>query len=237
MDTRNPHTERLDAIGEDDWYERGANAAMIEYCASIFARHFVGSTCLELGPAQGLLTRSLVDRFDHVTVVEGSRRFCDRLAREHPSITVCHALFEDFTTADRYDTIVLGHVLEHVEDPRAVLRRVRAWLAVGGVVLAAVPNARSLHRELAVELGMLQTIYELNATDIHHGHHRVYDPDQLRHDFESAGFEIELQGGYWLKTLSNAQIEATYSDELLRACMVVGERYPEIAAETYVVAR
>ncbi len=229
--------ERLAAIGADGWYARGANAVMIRYCAALFARHFVGSSCLELGPAHGILTERLVESCDDVAVVDGSSQFCELLRKRFATIDVHHALFEDFVPERSYDTLVLGHVLEHVNDPVALLQRARTWINDGGVLLAAVPNANSLHRELAVELGMLATNDELNDTDRHHGHVRVYTPDRLRHDVESAGFTIDLLGGFWLKTLSNAQIEASSSPELLDACMVVGERHPEIAAETYVVAR
>jgi hypothetical protein len=43
-------------------------------------------------------------------------------------------------------------------------------------------------------------------------------------------------GGYWLKPLSNAQLEAHWTPEMLEAYMQVGERYPDIAAEIYVIA-
>lgn len=44
---------------------------------------------------------------------------------------------------DGLDAIVLWHVLEHVDDPRATLERLRCWLAPGGLLLLGVPNAAS----------------------------------------------------------------------------------------------
>ncbi len=41
--------------------------------------------------------------------------------------------------ADRYDLIVINHVLEHVPDDRAVLRNLQRMLAPGGVCLITVP--------------------------------------------------------------------------------------------------
>jgi SAM-dependent methyltransferase len=47
--------------------------------------------------------------------------------------------------ADRdLDAVVLWHVLEHLDDPRSALERIRSWLAPGGLVLAGVPNAASV---------------------------------------------------------------------------------------------
>jgi 2-polyprenyl-3-methyl-5-hydroxy-6-metoxy-1,4-benzoquinol methylase len=131
----------------------------------------------------------------------------------------------------------VGHVLEHVEDPSALLARVRGWLAPDGVLLACVPNGRSVHRQAAVMMGLLDDEYELNETDRHHGHRRVYSPESLRRDVRAAGLRIEFFGGYWLKPVSNAQIDRDWSEDMLRAFMALGERYPDIAAEIYVVAR
>jgi SAM-dependent methyltransferase len=40
----------------------------------------------------------------------------------------------------RFDAILFGDVLEHLEDPSDALERVRRWLAPSGVVIASVPN-------------------------------------------------------------------------------------------------
>lgn len=229
--------ERLEAIAEDSWYATGPMPTSLRYLARVFARHWRGQRCLELGPAEGLLSERLAASFDHVTLVEGSRRFCTDLAARFPSATVVHSLFEDYSPAEPFDTVVLGHVLEHVNDPVGLLVRIREWVAPGGVVLAAVPNSHSLHRQAAVLMGLLPTEDSLNETDLHHGHRRVYDLTGLRADFAAAGWTVTTFGGYWLKPLSNAQTAEQWTQEMLDAYMELGERYPDSAAEIYVVAQ
>jgi 2-polyprenyl-3-methyl-5-hydroxy-6-metoxy-1,4-benzoquinol methylase len=168
--------------------------------------------------------------------VEGSGRFCEDLRRRHPGATVVHALIEEAALPHAYDTIILGHVLEHVQDPVAMLRRVGEWLAPGGRILSAVPNSRSLHRQAAVLMGLLEFEEALNELDRHHGHRRVYNPETFRHDFLRAGLRIELFGGYWIKPVSNRQIDESWTAEMVWAFMQLGERYPDHAAEIYVVA-
>ncbi|MFO1305812.1 MAG: class I SAM-dependent methyltransferase [Burkholderiales bacterium] len=232
----NDELSRLASIASDSRYAAGVNSDTVRYSFRVFERHLRGSSILEMGPAEGVMTRLLVGTGTKLTVVEGSRAFCDAIAARHPGVDVVHSLFEDFAPATRFDNIVLGHVLEHVVDPQDIVRRAAGWLAPGGRILAAVPNARSLHRQAAVIMGLLPNETSLNEADIHHGHRRVFDPESFRQCFTAAGLAVEIFGGYWLKPLSNAQIEATWTPAMLEAFMQLGERYPDIAGEIYVVA-
>jgi 2-polyprenyl-3-methyl-5-hydroxy-6-metoxy-1,4-benzoquinol methylase len=228
---------RLEGIAADSWYADWVNAATIRYSGKVFARHWHGARCLELGPAEGLMTEQLVDAFDEVVTVDGSESFCEQLRERFPEAEVVHALFEDFEPDGQFDAIVLGHVLEHVADPVALLRRAGGWLAPEGAIHAAVPNAQSLHRQAAVIMGLLDSEHAFSDADRHHGHRRIYDPESLRADFAAAGLRIDVFGGYWLKPLAMGQIERDWTPEMLDAFMVLGERHPEIAGEIYVVAR
>jgi 2-polyprenyl-3-methyl-5-hydroxy-6-metoxy-1,4-benzoquinol methylase len=227
---------RLDNIAADSWYGKGVNASTVAYSARVFSRFWRAGHCLELGPAEGLMTEVLANQFDRLTIVEGAEAFCHDLKRRFPAATVIHSLFEEFETGERFDTIILGHVLEHVDSPSNLLAHVRHFLAPGGVMCCAVPNARSLHRQAAVIMGLLPNERSMNEADLHHGHRRVYDPESFRADFTRAGLKIAHFGGYWIKPLSNAQIEASWTPDMINAFMQLGERYPDVAAEIYVIA-
>lgn len=227
---------RLEQIAGRSVYAVGVNAALIRYGISIFARSWRGTSCLELGPAEGLASEVIAEHFPDLTIVDGSELFAQRLRERFPRATVVCSLFEDWEPGRTFDRIVLGHVLEHVEDPVALLRRAAAWLRPGGQIQMSVPNARSLHRQAGVLMGRIDTLYTFSEKDHAHGHRRIYDPDSLRADVLAAGLEIVAEGGWLLKPVADAQIEADWSPELLAAYMRLGERYPEIAANIYVVA-
>jgi SAM-dependent methyltransferase len=50
-----------------------------------------------------------------------------------------------------FDAVTLWHVLEHLPDPGAALRRIAGWLAPGGTILVGVPNLASWQARLGGE--------------------------------------------------------------------------------------
>jgi 2-polyprenyl-3-methyl-5-hydroxy-6-metoxy-1,4-benzoquinol methylase len=135
-----------------------------------------------------------------------------------------------------FDNIILGHVLEHVIDPVNILSLCKKWLKNNGLILASVPNKNSIHRQAAVEMGMLSKLDDFSEKDKRIGHRRIFEHDSLSDCFCKAGFKIIKKGGYWLKPLSDAQIESTWTNQMVRAFLKIGERYPDIAGEIYMAA-
>jgi SAM-dependent methyltransferase len=82
--------------------------------------------------------------------------------------------------ADYFDLITLIHVLDHLYDPRVVLRQARKNLRPGGLVLAVVHNVRSL---LGLLLGERFPIFNLY-------HHYFFNKDTLAELFRCQGYEV-----------------------------------------------
>lgn len=167
-----------------------------------------GSRVLEMGYGEGNITRQLLAAGMRVDIVEGAQLLVEE-ARElyGDAVEVHHALFSEFVPAHHYDAILATNILEHVEDPTETLACIRAWCDVDTRVIVTVPNAESIHRRLAVLMGIQPQLDTLSFRDRLVGHLRVYDFTQLTREVKDAGFEIVGQRGFLLKVLPNAMLK------------------------------
>ena len=195
---------------------------------------FKGDIALELGPASGYMTELLVNEFKTLHLVEGSESLLNEIPN-YQNIIKYHSLFEDFETPQKYDSIIMSHVLEHIENPFLILKKIYNWLEDDGIFLVSVPNAKSIHRLVAVQMGMLANEYELNARDHELGHYRVYDMDVLSTHMVDAGFKVIDKGGVFLKPLSNAQIENTWTPEMIEGFYKVGKYFQENCSDLFII--
>ncbi len=231
--------DRRDYLNQLDFSSRtGLNGKLISMRYAELAQFFRGKTCLELGSADGEGTGELLSHFSEVVAVDGAANLVAALRASiaDPRLQVHHSLFEDLHLGRTFDTVLLGHILEHVDHPQVAIDAAVRHLAPGGVLIADVPNADSVHRQMGVKLGLLQQVTDLNEADLRIGHQRVYRPSTFRAEFERRDLVILREGGYFLKFLSNAQLEKILDDKQLIALFELGCDHPAIAADIYVIS-
>lgn len=197
---------------------------------------FKGRYALELGPADGQMTQFLLDDFEMLTVVDGSQELLN-IIPDGNKLKKVHCLFEEFDPEVKFDVIIMEHILEHVDNPIELLRRVSGWLSDFGRIIVGVPNGNSIHRLVAVKMGLLSSPCELNERDHKLGHRRVYVRETLECDLFEAGLEVETIGGVYFKPLSNAQIEANWDESMINGFYELGKDFPDLAAELYAICR
>jgi hypothetical protein len=209
---------------------------LVQFCYHTLKPHFRGKIACELGPSTGYMTEYLLNDFEELDVIEGAKNLLDQIP-EHKKLRKYHSLFEEFVPTRKYDTLIMNHVLEHIENPVELLKKLSSWIHEDGVFLIGVPNAKSFHRMAAVQMGLLTAESDLNERDKELGHYRVYDMPTLISHAENAGLRVIDSGGIFLKFLSNAQIEKVFTNEMLEAYYKLGQNFPHNASEIYIVCK
>lgn len=203
-----------------NWYPR----RIIEVARGI-------SSLLELGLGHGFAALVFAGHFSRHAILEGSPAVIAHFQKKHPDFgaEIIETYFEDYSTEEKFDAIVMGFVLEHVEEPVALLRRYREFLTPGGRIYVAVPNAESMNRQLGHLAGLLPDLFHLSQNDQDLGHRRFFTTERLREDIGKAGGQIVRLEGIYLKPFTTTQLVSLNLDErILDALCQLGIRYPEL---------
>ncbi len=197
-------------------------------------RNFIGVNALELGSDESPTTSILARWSERLTVVDKEDKFVGKVLKDEllSDIRFVLSRWEDYSTYERYSDIILTDSLEHVEDPVKVLSLAKSWLSEDGRIHIIVPNARSIHRLLGVEMGLLETPYSLNRNDIESGHVRVYDMNLLQAQIKSSGLIPVALEGVQFKPLTDGQL-ATFPREFMDALNNLSHLFSDNCAELY----
>jgi len=187
---------------------------------------------LELGLGHGFSTNMFGESFENHLVLDGSSSVIENFRKRYPDnkAEIIEVFFEEYKTEQRFDIIVLGFILEHVDDPELILKRFKHFLNPSGKMYVAVPNAEVLNRRLGNLAGLLPDLHELSDNDILLGHKRYYTVKTLTDDILSAGYDIERMEGIYLKPFTTKQIiSLNLETRIIQSLCEIGTSYPELS--------
>jgi SAM-dependent methyltransferase len=166
-------------------------------------------------------------------ILEGSKSIIDKFATKtshKDKIEVIHTYFEEYETDEKFDVIEMGFVLEHVDDPEFIVKKFKSFLSEKGSMFIGVPNARSLHRQIGFEAGLLEDVYKLSDYDLQLGHKRYFDLESISKVATNAGLKIENKIGLFLKPITTAQMQQLgWSGNVVNALIKLGDKNPDIS--------
>jgi len=224
--------KHLAAYQGDNVYDFDNEILLTWYPQRVLQHTGTARSLLELGLGHGYTTDIFSRRFDRHVVLEGSPAVIENFRAKYPTCRaeVVETWFETFHSDERFDVIVMGFVLEHVNEPVEILRRFRDFLAPGGRMFVAVPNAEVLNRRLGNLTGLLDDVTTLSDNDRLLGHQRYYTVDALGADVANAGCAMERVEGIYLKPFTTRQILSLQLDrKVIEGLCTVGINYPELS--------
>lgn len=216
----------------DNLYDFDNEVLLTWYPQRVLHHAGAARSLLELGLGHGYTTDIFSQRFERHVVLEGSPAVIRNFRNNYCNCAaeIVETWFEDFTTDERFDLIVMGFILEHVDDPLLILKRFREFLSPGGRMFLAVPNAEVLNRRLGNLAGLLDDVTSLSSNDHLLGHKRFYTVATLSADIAQAGCGVDRLEGIYLKPLTSSQIASLQLErKVIDALCAVGIEYPELS--------
>ena len=238
---RNYNQESLDAHNHKYAYRFDFDV-MHPYMLKAFQSFFIKGRVLELGSYRGDFTERLIPYFDDITCVEASDEAAEAAKiKLGGKVKIIHSTFESVELPHRYDNIILTHVLEHLDDPVGILRKIsNEFLAESGRLFLVCPNANAPSRQIAVRMGIISHSSAVTPAELEHGHRITYSLDTLERDARAGGLNVVYRSGIFFKALANFQWDRLLatdiiSKEYLDGCYSLGQAYPDLCSSIFLL--
>lgn len=184
---------------------------------------------------------------ERFTVVEPGAQFSARARAQtvgRADVRVIEATLEGALPelTGGFDLILLSGLLHEVADCGAILDAARALTGPETVVHANVPNARSVHRLLAMEMGLIGDVAETSDLQRALQQHRIFTLESLAELAAAHGFAAFEQGSYFIKPFTHAQMLRLQAEGLMTDAMLDGlwgleKHMPGLGSEIFVNLR
>ncbi len=239
--TRNYNSELKDTADHRYAYNFDFDV-MHKFMIRAFEPFYKDGNCLELGSFKGDFTRRLTSKFSDITCVEASDEAISIAKNEFgDKVKFVNSLFEEATLTEKYDNIILTHVLEHLDNPVNVMKRINdEWLSDTGRFFLVCPNANAPSRQIAVKMGLITHNNAITNAEAEHGHRITYTLDTLERDAKAAGLHVLHRSGIFFKALANFQWDRLLntdiiSPEYLEGCYQLGQVYPDLCSSIFLM--
>jgi 2-polyprenyl-3-methyl-5-hydroxy-6-metoxy-1,4-benzoquinol methylase len=145
-----------------------------------------GLRLLDLGAAGGHLGRAVRQHCSYLAGVEADPRLPASAREGYDDWRICDAL-EAGHWDQPFDVVVCADVLEHLAAPEALLKKVRDWLKLDGVLFVSLPNIANV----SVRFGLLFGHFRYTERGIlDRTHLSFYTRASARHLLEASDFQI-----------------------------------------------
>jgi 2-polyprenyl-3-methyl-5-hydroxy-6-metoxy-1,4-benzoquinol methylase len=145
----------------------------------IIRKHISSGVLFEVGPGNGKVMALLAKNGFSIEAIEHSEVLANSIEKL-TGLPVIHGDFDRFESAKKYDAYMSFHVIEHVPDVMAHLKKAAQITRQGGLAFIATPNACSLQHRVAGTL----------APNFSTAHLQLFSEPGLRAVLSTAGWDV-----------------------------------------------
>lgn len=186
-----------------------------------------------------------IDSFQKYVLVEpGSEFYCNALEKsKNDERILCIQKFLEDSLEElkhyKFDYIICDGLLHEVSDPARLLQTIKALCTEQTQIHISVPNAKSFHRLLAKESGIIANVYQKSNNNILFQQHTVFDMQTLVELVSSIGQCCVIEkGSYFIKLFTHEQMLRCINEKIIDIDVLEGlnnmEKYmPDLGSEIF----
>ncbi len=148
----------------------------------------------------------------------------------------------DNSKSTDYDFIIISSLLHEIENPNYFLNCLSQLCNDNTIICFIVPNSHSLHRLLAVAMGLIESEYQLSSTQRLMQQNSIFDTNKLTDYLFNFGYNSFYTETYFIKPFSHKQMQLLVDFKILNTRMLDGlynlsSILPDIGSELIVLAK
>ncbi len=201
------------------------------------------SSILEIGCGLDSICNYYTE-FNAFTIIEPCKLFFENAtyqAKENNKISVISGTLQEnikLLQSNSYDLIIMSSLLHEIPDCESLLSATAQLCTNKTIVHINVPNALSFHRLLALEMGLIQNVYEKSPVQKKMQQSHTFDLDILTKLVVKHGFKVDQKGSFFIKPFTHSQMALLQKVDIVTNKMLDGlynltKYFPENGSEIY----
>lgn len=181
-----------------------------------------------------------------VTVVEPSRELFDIAlfkSKGYGNSSVINTVLEDFESSSEFDLIILSSILHEVVDKKKFMEKILYLCGEDTKIYINVPNAKSIHRLLAVCMGLIEDVFQISDTQLKMQQlSKPFTEESLSNFIQNCGFQVIDSGTIFIKPFTHVQMQslidsAFLNEDILNGLNKLALYLPEFGSEIWMSAK
>ena len=198
---------------------------------------------LEIGSGMDSIVNHYND-FSSFTIVEPSKKFYEKAIQDNSAKNNDY-IFNDYlekycikNSVKKFDFIIVSSLLHELENKVEFISKLKEISAKKTVIHFNVPNARSFHRLLALEMSVIDDLFSKSEMQKKMQQDTIFDIESLITFLKSQKFKILDQGSYFIKPFTHLQMQSIINNEIFPPNLLDGlskmiNHMPNMGSEIY----
>ena len=203
---------------------------------------FKPDNILEVGCGKDSIVNYIKEKeFKYFHIVEPIASFIEEAVDEKsPNIFLYNDFVENITEFRniQFDLIIISSLLHELIEPHILMRTIFNISNYETIIHVNVPNANSFHRLLALEMGLINSIYEKSNNQKLLQQNSTFDINTLVELCKSFGFTVVEKGSYLIKPFTHLQMQQQIDNKIISFNVLDGlykmvKYFPENGSEIF----